>query len=138
MRKIATLIIFFLFVNKHYGQTIKDINDVKKMNADQPEANHAFNYSEKQFKTFENLSVLIFKFYKHFISGQDASECSFEPTCSAYMAKSIQHNGFVGGIIDGLDRLQRCNGFDYLYYPRNSENNKLLDAPDRFSKKDGK
>jgi putative component of membrane protein insertase Oxa1/YidC/SpoIIIJ protein YidD len=67
-----------------------------------------------------------YKFYKAFISTQDANNCAFYPSCSTYALETIQTNGFFG-IFDAIDRLTRCNGFSNNKYPVHSESKHLYD-----------
>ena len=48
-----------------------------------------------------------YSFYKAFITGQDASDCMYSPTCSAYMMQAVSKNG-IAGFFQGIDRLTRC------------------------------
>ncbi|MCK9324369.1 MAG: membrane protein insertion efficiency factor YidD [Bacteroidales bacterium] len=50
-----------------------------------------------------------FAFYKTFVSSQDATKCTFYPSCSVYAVQTIQTNG-LWGVLDAIDRLTRCNG----------------------------
>ncbi len=67
-----------------------------------------------------NVSLLksMLHFYKNFISSQDASNCSFSPSCSEYAAIAIKKQGLIKGLINFADRFQRCHGKDpdqYIY-----------------------
>lgn len=69
---------------------------------------------------FENVSMLrsLLYFYKNFISSQDASNCSFSPSCSVYAAQAVKRQGIIKGLINFADRFQRCHGKDpeqYIY-----------------------
>lgn len=72
--------------------------------------------------TIKDLSPLLkipYIAYKKFFSSQDLNVCSFEPSCSNYMMKTIKENGLLTGILDGTDRLLRCHPLasskDYKY-----------------------
>lgn len=57
-------------------------------------------------------------FYKNFVSSQDASSCSFSPSCSEYAVLAVKKQGLIKGLINFADRFQRCNGKspqDYEY-----------------------
>jgi hypothetical protein len=41
-----------------------------------------------------------FYFYKSFISSQDASHCSFTPSCSEYAVLAIQKQGIFAGLLN--------------------------------------
>lgn len=49
-------------------------------------------------------------FYKKYISSQDASHCSFSPSCSEYAAEAVKKQGLIKGLVNFADRFQRCNG----------------------------
>ena len=50
-------------------------------------------------------------FYKKFITSQDTSRCSYDPSCSNYMVTCIKRDGLMG-LIEGLDRLERCTTYE--------------------------
>lgn len=66
-------------------------------------------------------------FYKTLVSSQDGSHCPFEISCSLYAVQSVNKLGLAAGLLNGLDRLQRCNGFSNSQYPRNPRTGKLID-----------
>jgi len=77
---------------------------------------------------FQLIASGFFIFYKSFFSSQDGNHCVFHPSCSVYTIKSIKKNGVFLGIIDGMDRLQRCNRLSPENYER-YENTNLLSDP---------
>ena len=56
------------------------------------------------------VEIILLKFYKSFISPLMKESCTFLPTCSDYMYRSILKFGAVYGLIVGFKRLKRCNG----------------------------
>lgn len=58
-----------------------------------------------------------YAFYKHYISSQDAFQCSFYPSCANYGFLSVKKNGVIIGILSTFDRLTRCHNKDHLHYP---------------------
>jgi putative membrane protein insertion efficiency factor len=59
----------------------------------------------------------LFKFYKHFISSQDASSCSFHPSCSVYFVDAVKVGGLLKGTLLFGDRFMRCNSLSKENYP---------------------
>jgi len=68
-----------------------------------------------------------FLFYKNFVSSQDASHCSFSPSCSVYAIASIKKKGVIIGMLDAFDRLSRCNGLSIEHYTYDKNMELLLD-----------
>jgi uncharacterized protein len=52
----------------------------------------------------------LFVFYKKYISSQDASSCSFTPSCSEYAIMAVKKQGVLVGLLNFWDRFSRCNG----------------------------
>ena len=75
-----------------------------------------------------NLYRGLLGFYKKYISSQDFGHCPYYPSCSSYTFQSIKKKGFLLGIIQGLDRLSRCNRNQNDHY-FHTKNNKLIDLP---------
>ena len=78
---------------------------------------------------FEHVSMLgsLLYFYKNFISSQDASNCSFSPSCSVYAAQAIKRQGIIKGLINFADRFQRCHGKDPDQYEYIKDEHLLYD-----------
>lgn len=87
--------------------------------------------SFRNFASYENEYQLVFSglflFYKNYISSQDASQCTFSPSCSVYALQAIQKEGVVLGVINFFDRFSRCNGLSPELYPYESRQNLLID-----------
>lgn len=75
----------------------------------------------------KTLTSFLFLFYKEFISSQDVESCVFKPSCSVYTIESIKKKGFVVGAMAAMDRMTRCNGLAYGYYPIDEETNLNID-----------
>jgi uncharacterized protein len=71
----------------------------------------------------KTVSSLLFLFYKEFISSQDINACVFSPSCSVYAIESIKKKGILLGTIATMDRITRCNGLAYGYYPTDPDTN---------------
>lgn len=59
----------------------------------------------------------LFLFYKAFFSSQDATSCTFTPSCSEYGLQVVKKKGMLLGIPATFDRLARCNGLNPDKYP---------------------
>jgi putative membrane protein insertion efficiency factor len=61
--------------------------------------------------------ILFIRLYQKAAPARIRNSCRFEPTCSEYMALSIQKYGVRKGVKKGIDRLIRCkppnDGLDY-------------------------
>jgi len=72
---------------------------------------------EKETKGSSGSVKQLFLFYKHFISSQDASSCSFHPSCSVYFVHAVKRGGFIHGTLLFGDRFLRCNSLSKENYP---------------------
>jgi putative component of membrane protein insertase Oxa1/YidC/SpoIIIJ protein YidD len=68
-----------------------------------------------------------FYFYKSFISSQDASHCSFTPSCSEYAVLAIQKQGIFAGLLNFFDRFSRCNSLSPELYKKDPHTHLLID-----------
>lgn len=50
-------------------------------------------------------------FYRSFITSQDGVRCPYSPSCSSFMLKRVENDGFFG-FVEGLDRLDRCTRYE--------------------------
>ncbi len=105
-------LIFFIFLTVFEGvksQTKEDLL-IGSMVFDEKDNTAEYKLSDFDINNeVEALAYGSFVFYKTFISSQDGDACIFYPSCSVYMVQSIKKHGFAVGILDGIDRLQRCN-----------------------------
>lgn len=131
MKKSITIILFLLFSFKSFCQLNEDINRFRKLSDTQTTVKE---YSS--VRTYNNevdfIFTRLFLFYKYFISSQDASSCTFTPSCSEYAIIAIKHQGPVPGIINFFDRFSRCNGLSPENYLRDPESNVFIDPPRDF------
>lgn len=65
--------------------------------------------------------------YQRLLSSQDGAVCSFSLSCSQYAKLAIERYGLARGLVMAADRLQRCNGWGAVYYPRDPTTGKLYD-----------
>ena len=58
--------------------------------------------------------MVLFKFYRNYISPADGDRCGMYPSCSSYGEQAVKKHGFFMGWIMACDRLIRC-GRDELH-----------------------
>ena len=97
-----------------------DINSINKSGAN-------YTYLKESSNEIQFVASGLFMIYKGFFSSQDASSCSFTPSCSVYAIEAISQQGFVIGMINFFDRFSRCNGLSPTDYPINPETHLLHD-----------
>ena len=131
MKHIFTIILFLLISITDYSQTREDIERFKYLNI-KAEDKSKFEFAKKYDSDIKFLISRLFLFYKTFVSSQDASSCTFTPSCSEYAMMSIQSQGFILGTINFFDRFSRCNGLSPELYSINKETHKLDDPPRNF------
>lgn len=85
----------------------------------------------KETNEFKMILWGTLKVYQLVISSQDKPSCTFIPSCSRYAQEAISKYGPVPGIIMAADRLQRCHGMGFGYYPRDHDTGKFIDPPER-------
>ncbi len=69
----------------------------------------------------------LFLFYKSFISSQDSQSCSFIPSCSVYALEAVKRQGVFKGMLNGFDRLSRCNSLSPEKYEIDPKTRLLID-----------
>jgi len=131
MRHIFTIILFLLISTTDYSQTWDDIERFKDLNV-KTEYNSKFAVAQSYDSDITFLISRLFLFYKKFVSTQDASSCTFTPSCSEYAMMSIQKQGLILGTINFFDRFSRCNGLSPELYSINKKTHKLDDPPRNF------
>ncbi len=131
MRHIFTIILFLLISIISNSQTREDIERFKDLNII-TEDKYKFEFAKKYDSDIKFLISRLFLFYKVFVSSQDASSCTFTPSCSEYAMISIQNQGSILGTINFFDRFSRCNGLSPELYSINKETHKLDDPPRNF------
>ena len=87
-----------------------DINDKEKSGVN-------YTFLKESSNEIKFVASGFFLIYKGFFSSQDASSCSFTPSCSVYAIEAISQQGFILGIINFFDRFSRCNGLSPSDYP---------------------
>ena len=127
---ILLLLLFSLLYSKvASSQTTEEITAIISTVISQ-ENDQTGNVGEESV-TYENeynlLASKSFIFYKRFISSQDASQCSFTPSCSVYAIQAIKKQGFIPGMLNFFDRFSRCNSLTPENYSKDPHNHLLID-----------
>ena len=107
----------------------QSIDDVKAMEGlmQTNHFTHEHHFTLKDKSVEEIVFGGMFYFYKKYLSSQDGGQCMFTPSCSEYGWQAVQKKGMFLGMIDGFDRLSRCNGLSRELYHKHPTLNKLYD-----------
>lgn len=132
MKKSIMIILFLLFSYKLFSQLNVDINKFRKLNQTETTVKK-YSYARTYNNEVEFLFTRLFLFYKNFVSSQDASTCTFTPSCSEYAIIAIKHQGPIIGTINFFDRFSRCNGLSPENYVPDPELNVFIDPPRDFN-----
>ena len=128
MKNIITIFLFLLISVSINAQTREDINklrDLYQLNTREDKYSYARTFNNE----VEFIFTRLFLFYKNFISSQDASSCTFTPSCSEYAMMAIKKQGALVGVINFFDRFSRCNGLSPENYDYDLEKKVLIDPP---------
>lgn len=82
---------------------------------------------QKDKNELQQSGFLLYQIYRNLISTQDGSPCRFYPTCSAYCRSAVIKNGLIKGLVQGIDRMTRCNGLTPQKYAIDIKRRKLVD-----------
>jgi putative component of membrane protein insertase Oxa1/YidC/SpoIIIJ protein YidD len=122
------ILLFVLSGFNVYSQSKSDIELVSNLFEVKSEKPDYKVFAKENPNELQLIASGLFLFYKSFFSSQDGNHCVFHPSCSVYTIESIKKHGIFIGIIDGMDRLQRCNRLSPEKYER-YENTNLLSDP---------
>lgn len=126
---ILLLLLFSLLYSKVVSsQTSEEITAIIST-VISPEIDHIndFGADLKYENEFNLIASKSFIFYKRFISSQDASQCSFTPSCSVYAIQAIEKQGIIAGMLNFFDRFSRCNSLTPENYSKDPHNHLLID-----------
>lgn len=127
----CTIVIICILSAYNYSGYGQEISDTSSFNTLFIPQSHEEDYSDYLRNSESEMNVLLsfsFLFYKEYVSTQDIEACVFHPSCSVYMMEAVEEEGTVIGVLDGLDRLLRCNLFvDKKDYPYTAETDKYHD-----------
>ncbi|MEA1878402.1 MAG: membrane protein insertion efficiency factor YidD [Bacteroidota bacterium] len=120
----AILVILFIAVSLWGQNDAKLIQDhyFKSAHYEKKFANRKITtkLEKKDDKTpfVANLFMEAVYVYKDYISPQDMDVCTFHPSCSEYAFLCLKHQSFPEAVLNTGDRLMRCYGSNYIYYPK--------------------
>lgn len=98
-----------MFEEKIIAQNINDIEQFTQLFEIKEKKPNYRAYLKGNSNELKLLSSFLFIFYKEFFSSQDGNHCVFYPSCSVYAIEAIKKQGLAIGIMNGIDRLSRCN-----------------------------
>ena len=128
--KLFLFVFFFTFSCFLSAQSNQELNDFKNFFEIKP---HNHNWTD-QLKNNENeinmIFSVLFVFYKEVLSNQDIEACVMTPSCSVYVIESIKKKGVVFGLLNGFDRLTRCNPGKNKNLPIDKSTGKYYDPVD--------
>ena len=78
----------------------------------------------------------LIRLYQKFISSQDLPVCNFTPSCSRFGQLAIQRYRLWKGLMLTGDRLYRCNGLAFQYYPLDHETGRSYDPIEAYVPKE--
>ncbi len=123
IRSLLGLSFMVLMVSTTFSQSADKLKNIME-----PAPMHKqYSISTATTSEFKIFFSGLFVFYKTFISSQDGSNCSFTPSCSVYMKKAVKKQGFLLGVLNGCDRLMRCNGLPTKKYKIHKEKQRYID-----------
>jgi putative membrane protein insertion efficiency factor len=131
MKKSITIILFLLIRYHIFGQISEDIDKFRQLNEIE-QAGKKYEYARSYKNEIEFIFTRLFLLYKNFISSQDASTCTFTPSCSEYAILAIKKQGVIPGMINFFDRFSRCNGLSPENYSIDLKKGVLIDPPRDF------
>lgn len=111
-----------------YGQTNDQIGKIQQVYSKSHDHTHEYDYIKDYSNEIEFITSNLFLLYKKYVSSQDASSCSFTPSCSVYAVQAVKSQGMIIGLINFFDRFSRCNSLSPEDYPVHQKTH-LLDDP---------
>lgn len=131
MKRHITIILFLIINLRFYGQIEEDIKKFRQLNAIET-TDKQYQYARSYQNEIEFIFTRLFLFYKSFISSQDASTCTFTPSCSEYAIMAIKSQGVIMGTVNFFDRFSRCNGLSPEHYHIDPEKRVFIDPPRNY------
>lgn len=131
MKRHITIILFLIISLRFYGQIEEDIKKFRQLNAIET-TDKQYQYARSYQNEIEFIFTRLFLFYKSFISSQDASTCTFTPSCSEYAIMAIKSQGVIMGTVNFFDRFSRCNGLSPEHYHIDPEKRVFIDPPRNY------
>ncbi len=109
--RILIIFIFSFQIGKKVllAQNLNDIEQFSQLFETHQAKTNYKAYLKGNSNELKQISTMLFVFYKEFFSSQDGNHCVFYPSCSAYTINAVKKQGIVVGLMNGVDRLSRCN-----------------------------
>ena len=116
-------------VNAQVEDELVVLSNLKYSEAEEKPVKVADRYEHVHHNTNEVQLLFsgLFLFYKNFVSSQDAQSCSFTPSCSEYALEAVKKQGALKGMLNGFDRLSRCNSLSPEKYKIDRKTGLLID-----------
>ncbi len=122
---ILIIISFLLTANITKAQTKSQLTEILETTYKHEHKHYSIDKNAQN--EYQLVISAMFTAYKRFISSQDASSCSFSPSCSEYAVIAINQQGLFWGIINFFDRFSRCTGMSPEQYQFDDYNHLLID-----------
>ena len=132
MKRSITIILFLLVSLNTLCQINEDVIKFRELYVIEKE-DDKYPYARTYQNEIEFIFTRFFLLYKSFISSQDASSCTFTPSCSEYAMMAITKQGVIIGTINFFDRFSRCNGLSPENYVPDPEKRVFIDPPRDFN-----
>ncbi len=130
---VLTLIFILLFQIVEKRIIAQKINDIEKFTylfENKEEKPNYRTHLKENSNELKQISSFLFIFYKEFFSSQDGNHCVFQPSCSIYTIEAVKKQGVVIGLMNGIDRLSRCNRLSPENYKMYKNTNLFYDPLD--------
>ncbi len=130
---VLTLIFILLFQIVEKRIIAQKINDIEKFTylfENKEEKPNYRTHLKENSNELKQISSFLFIFYKEFFSSQDGNHCVFHPSCSIYTIEAVKKQGVVIGLMNGIDRLSRCNRLSPENYKMYKNTNLFYDPLD--------
>ncbi len=130
MKPCMILMSMLIMSNAVSAQSAADLSSMQNIFEPPPPIDYKEMSSLKSEKEVKLVFGTMFLFYKKFVSSQDGSACNFTPSCSVYGLQCVQQHGPLRGMMQGFDRLTRCNSLNRHQYPMDRNTGLLIDPVD--------
>ena len=145
--KILILICLFVFFPLSFmlAQKPEDVDFIRTMDFNksfkQRDVSYGFSDNPSKVSLYNPVYHLLsgsMWIYQKFVSPQLASNCQYEPSCSAYSKQLVRDYGMLKGVFCSADRLMRCNRITLAGLPYSAfdtHDGKIYETTDRYSLK---
>jgi|688.fasta_scaffold29732_9 putative component of membrane protein insertase Oxa1/YidC/SpoIIIJ protein YidD len=124
---IALFLLNNLFLVKAQDTLNQALNPEEFIDAFPVKKHRHYAFAQNNENEIQLIFSGLFLFYKAFFSSQDATSCTFSPSCSEYGLQAVKKKGMLLGIPATFDRLSRCNGLNPDKYPIDRKTGLLID-----------